>query len=72
MTYIGTVQNGVIVLPPGLSLADGTEVNITPRTESVGDDDFAALARKLAKPRPDLPADYALNHGHYVRGEPRK
>ena len=26
----------------------------------------------LAKPRPHLPKDFALNHGHYVRGEPKK
>jgi hypothetical protein len=32
----------------------------------------AAVIKGLAKPRPHLPKDFALNHGHYVRGEPRK
>jgi hypothetical protein len=31
-----------------------------------------AAVEKLAKPRPHLPKDYALNHGHYIRGEPKK
>jgi hypothetical protein len=36
------------------------------------DDPFLAAVRKTAKPRPHWPKDYALNHGHYVSGEPRK
>ena len=49
--------------------------------ESMGGRDFAegtvvkglvAAIEKLARPRPHLPKDYALNHGHYVGGEPKK
>jgi hypothetical protein len=72
MTYKGTVKNGVVVLPPEVELPEGAEVDVTPREVVVGDDPFLALVEKLAKPRPHLPADYALNHGHYVRGEPKK
>ncbi len=71
MTYIGTVKNGVVILPPDVALPEGAEVDVTPRQPS-GNDEFAELVTKLAKPRPHLPADYALNHGHYVRGEPKK
>ena len=72
MTYKGTVKNGVVVLPPDADFPEGSEVDVTPRETAAEEDPFLALVLKLAKPRPHLPADYALNHGHYVRGEPRK
>ena len=30
------------------------------------------IMERLAKPRPHLTKDFALNHGHSVRGEPKK
>ena len=72
MTYKGTVKNGVVVLPPEAELPDGAEVEVTPCEAITEDDAFLALIEKIAKPRPHWPADYALNHGHYVRGEPKK
>ncbi len=72
MTYTGTIKNGVVILPPGTNLPDGAEVDVTLRQPPTDDSSFAAIAKSLAKPRPHLPADYALNHGHYVRGEPKK
>lgn len=78
MTYTGTVRNGVIVLPPHVALPEGAEVDVTPRedgTKSLPGEtshSLATLAQQLAKPRTHLPPDYALNHGHYVRGEPKK
>lgn len=35
-TYHGVVRGGVVQLDPGVSLADGTEVNITPVEHPVG------------------------------------
>ena len=35
-------------------------------------DPFLQAVMKTVKARPHWPADYALNHGHYVSGEPRK
>ncbi len=72
MSYLGTVQNGVIVLPPDVHLPEGAEVEVTPRELLPEDDPFYATVLRLAKPRPHLPEDYALNHGHYVGGEPKK
>jgi hypothetical protein len=72
MTYKGTAKNGVVVLPPDVELPEGAEVDVTPREVAAEDDPFQDLVLKLAKPRPHLPPDYALNHGHYVRGEPTK
>ena len=39
---------------------------------TAADDPLVAAIERLAKPRPHLPADYALNHGHYLSGEPKK
>jgi len=69
MSVTGKVVNGAVVLPPGTKLPEGAEVRI----ETIGpDDSFVTAIERLAKPRPHLPRDYALNHGHYLRGEPRK
>jgi hypothetical protein len=70
MSYTGKVQNGVVVLPPDVKLPEGAEVEVTPREKT--DDPFVQAAMKAAKPRPHWPKDYALNHGHYVSGEPKK
>ncbi len=37
-----------------------------------GSDPFLAAVTQTAKSRPHWPVDYALNHGHYVSGEPKK
>ena len=69
MSVTGKIVNGSVVLPPGTKLPEGAEVKI----ETIGTDDlFLAAVERLAKPRPHLPKDYALNHGHYLRGEPKK
>ena len=72
MTYIGKVHNGVVVLPPEARLPEGADVKIEPIGQEDELDPFVAAARKVAKPRPHWPKDYALNHGHYVKGEPKK
>ena len=72
MSFKGTVKNGVVVLPPNVKLPDGTEVEVVANESRAADDPFVQTVLKLAKPRPHLPKDYALNHGHYVRGEPKK
>jgi hypothetical protein len=49
-----------------------TAVVVTAEEVKSGEDPFLAAVRKLAKPRPHWPKDFALNHGHYVSGEPKK
>jgi len=69
----GTVKNGVVVLPPEAKLPDGTVVEVIAETDLLPEDHPAIAAIiKLAKPRPDWPEDFALNHAHYVKGHPRK
>ena len=72
MSVTGKVIDGLIVLPPGVRLPEGAVVKVETIEGLAADDPFIAAVEKLAKPRPHLPADYALNHGHYIRGEPKK
>ena len=69
MSVIGKIINGAVVLPPGTKLPEGAEVKVETMAT---DDSFLEAVERLAKPRPHLPKDYALNHGHYLRGEPKK
>ena len=71
MSYTGKVKNGVVVLPPEAHLPEGAEVRVETLL-TAADDPLLATVEKLARPRPHLPRDYALNHGHYVGGEPMK
>ena len=72
MSVTGKVVNGLVVLPPGTKLPEGAEVRIETLKLTPEDDPLVAAVEKLTKPRPHLPKDYALNHGHYLRGEPKK
>ncbi len=36
------------------------------------EDSFLQVVQKTARVRPDWPDDFALNHGYYVSGEPKK
>ena len=72
MSITGTVKDGVVVLPEGMTLPEGAAVNVEVLEISPAEDALAKAMLKLAKPRPHLPPDYALNHGHYLRGEPKK
>ena len=72
MSFTGKIQNGVVVLPPEIKLPEGTEVNVEALDLSPENDPFIQAVLKTAKPRPHWPKDYALNHGHYVSGEPKK
>lgn len=75
MTYVGKIQNGVVVLPPEVHLPEGIEVRVEPveTTELRPEDDkLLATLLQLAKPRQDWPEDFVVNHGHYVSGEPKR
>jgi hypothetical protein len=72
MSYKGTVKNGVVVLPPGVKLPEGAEVEVVPSEARADDPPFLKSILKLARPRPDWPEDFALNHAHYTKGHPRK
>ena len=76
MTYRGTVRQGVVVLDGGVTLDEGTTVEVLP--VPVGDGPTVTEPTiwdkllKLAGSVPDLPADAARNHDHYLYGTPKR
>ena len=72
MSFTGTVKNGVVILPPDAKLPEGAQVDVVLREAQPQEDSFLQAVAKIARPRPHWAKDYALNHGHYVSGEPRK
>jgi hypothetical protein len=72
MSVTGKVKNGVVVLPPGSELPEGADVRVETVDLASENDPFLSAVVRVAKPRPHWPKDYAINHGHYVSGEPRK
>ena len=77
MTLEGTVQNGVIVLNNSENLPEGTPVQVTVSDEIVikaKDEKTPTLAYllKYSGCMPDLPADFAAQHDHYLHGTPKK
>ena len=50
MSFKGTIQNGVVVLPPEIKLPEGTEVNVETLAMSPENDPFLQAVLKAAKP----------------------
>lgn len=69
MTYIGTVKNGLVELPPNAALPDGTTVRVEPVESGAGGDDF--LLSDLAVDA-DAPSDLSREHDHYIYGTPKR
>jgi len=70
MSITTTVEEGKIVLPPGVDWPNGTVVRIEQVEESrptVWD-----TLKKYDGIADDLPSDMAANHDHYIHGHPKK
>ena len=72
MSYTGTIKNGVVQLPPGVQLPDGTEVELTPLLSAQEAEEFTDELLRIASQTKDLPPDLAENHDHYLHGLPKK
>jgi hypothetical protein len=80
--WIGTVQNGVVILEVPGSIPDGTKVNVFPDPSSELKQDetkkektmsnTAKMLLKHAGVTDRLPEDMALNHDHYLHGQPKR
>lgn len=78
MSFTGTVKDGVVVLPAGLKLPDGLEVQLTVPDSASPEETF--VLRETASPFPTvggLPDDLAINldyylHGHQHKQQPRR
>lgn len=78
MSYIGKVENGVVVLPPEAKLPEGSEVRVerveaplTKQAEAVGES-FYDRYKEFIGVFKDLPSDLAENHDHYIHGTPKR
>lgn len=76
MTIKGLVQDGKVVLPEGVDLPNGQEVNIeVPEPSFDPATAKTELGRKLlelAGSCEGLPEDFSLNHDHYLYGTPKR
>ena len=82
MSIEGQVKNGVVLLPEGVTLAEGSVVRVEPVPQR------AEVATPAGSPRsilsrladiagqfpvnPDLPTDLAAQHDHYLYGTPKR
>ena len=72
MTVIGTVREGKIVLPGGVSLRDGAQISIELPAEAVETEQAASelgsLLLEFAGTVDELPEDMSVNLDHYLYG----
>ncbi len=73
MVFEGTVQNGVVVFPFGISLPDGTAVRVeaTPPAEHVAQEESDPVFRMGDLAVDTGIPDLAVNIDHYLYGHPK-
>jgi hypothetical protein len=73
MSYTGTVEAGVVKLPPQAALPNGAKVRVE-LIESPAAERRALVEelRAIAAAMPELPADWAAQHDHYIHGTPKR
>ena len=70
MTLEGIVQDGIVVLEKGRNVPNGTHVQVIV-PEAKEPPTFLDLL-EFAGCMPDMPADFASQHDHYIHGTPKK
>ena len=72
MSYTGTVENGVVKLPLGVSLPEGARVRVESLEPGADRRALVEELRVIARSLPELPPDWAAQHDHYLYGTPKK
>ena len=72
MSYTGTVENGVVKLPLGVSLPEGARVRVESLEPEVDRRALVEELRVIARSLPELPPDWAAQHDHYLYGTPKR
>lgn len=73
MSFTGTVKDGVVVLPPGVKLPEGLEVQLTVPDSASPEETFVLHETATPFPAVDgLPDDLAINHDYYLHGHHHK
>ena len=71
MLLEGTIKNGTIVLDQPSSLPDGERVEVELKAIAQAEPTFIDLL-EFAGCMPDMPADFAAQHDHYIHGTPKR
>ena len=71
MLLEGTIKNGTIVLDQPSSLPDGARVEVELKPIAKAPPTFIDLL-EFAGCMPDMPADFAAQHDHYIHGTPKR
>jgi len=71
MGYVGTVTNGVVVLPAEAGFEDGAVVRVEPVGASPAKQPIGQQLRALDGLAVGLPDDLAQNHDRYLHGKPK-
>lgn len=71
MLLEGTIKNGTIVLDEPSSLPDGERVEVELKSIAQVQPTFIDLL-EFAGCMPDMPADFAAQHDHYIHGTPKR
>lgn len=72
MSFTGTIEKGVVKLPPNLGWSDGTQVRIEKIETPQDRNELTRKLREIAAQMPDLPEDWAEQHDHYIHGTPKR
>ena len=70
MEFEGIVRNGVIVVDSAEPLPEGARVRVV--VEEAEKKPTLAGLLKYAGALPDMPADFAEQHDHYIHGTPKR
>jgi hypothetical protein len=72
MTFTGKVSNGAILIPPGVSLPEGLELQVHIPELPAQSTKVGERLLKFAGALEDMPPDLARNHDYYIHGAPRR
>jgi hypothetical protein len=78
VTYRGKYKNGTVVLPKGVNIPEGAEVEVTPvgktsdGKDTESDSSFYQRYKEFIGVLDGLPSDLAENHDHYLYGTPKR
>ena len=76
MSITAIVQNDTITLPPGVHVANGTEVEITLQEDKEAvtgqAEELTEALLAIGAEVKGLPSDLAAQHDHYLHGQPKR
>lgn len=71
MILEGTIRNGSVVLDQAPVFPEGTRVEVVVKQTRQDTPTFLDLL-EFAGCMPDMPADFAAEHDHYIHGTPKR